>query len=117
MTPLENKKTAIQFYKMAFEGNPEKAVHDYVGDDYFQHNPLVADGKQGLLIISIACKENILISLCVSCVLLLKTTLSLSIHTKFGAHLTIKNTSLWIFSALILRAKSLNTGIVSKKLS
>ena len=50
MTPLENKKeTAIQFYKTAFEGNPEKAVHDYVGDDYFQHNTLVADGKQGFI--------------------------------------------------------------------
>ena len=54
MTPLENKKeTAIQFYKTAFEGNPEKAVHDYVGDDYFQHSPwdsiqeVIEDTKSG----------------------------------------------------------------------
>ena len=38
MTPLENKKeTAIQFYKTAFEGNPEKAVHDYVGAVSYTH--------------------------------------------------------------------------------
>ncbi|MTI16240.1 hypothetical protein E1162_03185 [Rhodobacteraceae bacterium RKSG542] len=41
----KNKQNAIAFYKMAYEGNPEKAVELYVGDDYIQHNPLVGDGK------------------------------------------------------------------------
>ena len=41
-----NKSNAIEFYKMAYEGNPVAAVENYVGDDYTQHNPLVADGKQ-----------------------------------------------------------------------
>lgn len=31
---------------MAYEGNPTKAVELYVGEDYKQHNPMVADGPQ-----------------------------------------------------------------------
>jgi predicted SnoaL-like aldol condensation-catalyzing enzyme len=45
----ENKKNAIAFYKMAYEGNPKKAVDLYVGDDYIQHNPAVANGTQGFI--------------------------------------------------------------------
>jgi len=41
----ENKKSAIAFYKMAYNGNPVKAVDLYVGDNYIQHNPLVGNGK------------------------------------------------------------------------
>lgn len=41
-----NKENAIAFYKMAYEGNPKKAVELYVGAEYIQHNPLVGDGKQ-----------------------------------------------------------------------
>jgi predicted SnoaL-like aldol condensation-catalyzing enzyme len=41
-----NKKNAIAFYKMAYEGNPEEAVGKYVGNEYIQHNPLVANGTQ-----------------------------------------------------------------------
>jgi predicted SnoaL-like aldol condensation-catalyzing enzyme len=44
--PQQNKQNAIAFYKMAYEGNPTKAVELYIGDEYIQHNPLVADGKQ-----------------------------------------------------------------------
>jgi predicted SnoaL-like aldol condensation-catalyzing enzyme len=40
----ENKNKAIAFYKMAYEGNPRKAVELYVGSEYIQHNPLVGDG-------------------------------------------------------------------------
>ena len=39
-----NKKNAIEFYKMAYEGNPRKAVELFVGSGYIQHNPLVGDG-------------------------------------------------------------------------
>jgi len=45
----ENKKNAIAFYKMAYEGNPAKAIEQYVGDEYIQHNPDVADGAQGFI--------------------------------------------------------------------
>jgi len=42
----ENKKNAIAFYRMSYDGNPKKAVELYVGDEYTQHNPLVGNGKQ-----------------------------------------------------------------------
>ncbi|MBL7560376.1 nuclear transport factor 2 family protein [Olleya sp. YSTF-M6] len=49
MNIAQNKKNAIAFYKMAYEGNPTKAVELYVGDKYIQHNPMVADGPQGFI--------------------------------------------------------------------
>lgn len=42
----KNKKNAIAFYKMAYEGNPRKAMELYSGDEYIQHNPDVGDGKE-----------------------------------------------------------------------
>ena len=42
----QNKASAISFYRMAYEGNPRKAVELYVGAEYIQHNPLVGDGKE-----------------------------------------------------------------------
>ena len=42
----ENKQNAIDFYKMAYDGNPQKAVDLYVGSKYIQHNPLVGDGVE-----------------------------------------------------------------------
>ena len=39
-----NKKNAIDFYRMAYKGNPRKAMERYVGSEYIQHNPLVGDG-------------------------------------------------------------------------
>ena len=32
-----------------FDGEPEKAIKLYVGDEYRQHNPMVADGKAGII--------------------------------------------------------------------
>lgn len=45
----KNKQNAIDFYRMAFLGNAEKAVELYVGEDYIQHNPDVEDGKDGFV--------------------------------------------------------------------
>jgi predicted SnoaL-like aldol condensation-catalyzing enzyme len=45
----KNKEHAIAFYKMAYEGNPKKAVELYVGEQYIQHNPDVADGLDGFI--------------------------------------------------------------------
>ncbi|MEH6449424.1 MAG: nuclear transport factor 2 family protein [Oleispira sp.] len=42
----KNKQNAVAFYRMAYLGEPAKAVEQYVGDDYKQHNPAVGDGKQ-----------------------------------------------------------------------
>lgn len=44
-----NKNNAIAFYRMAYLGDPAKAVELYVGAQYIQHNPLVADGKQAFI--------------------------------------------------------------------
>lgn len=45
----KNKENAIAFYKMAYEGNPKQAIALYVGDQYIQHNPDVADGLSGFI--------------------------------------------------------------------
>ena len=44
-----NKQNAIAFYRTAYLGDPARAVADYVGAEYLQHNPLVADGKQAFI--------------------------------------------------------------------
>ncbi len=44
-----NKQNAIKFYRMSYLGDPSKAVDLYVGAEYIQHNPLVADGKQAFI--------------------------------------------------------------------
>ena len=49
MSLSSNKENAIAFYKMAYEGNPRKAIELYVGSDYIQHNPDVADGTTGFI--------------------------------------------------------------------
>jgi predicted SnoaL-like aldol condensation-catalyzing enzyme len=41
-----NKKNAIEFYKLAYEGEPRKAVELYVGSEYIQHNPQVGNGTE-----------------------------------------------------------------------
>lgn len=45
----ENKKKALSFYKMAYNGDPKTAVEKYVGATYTQHNPDVGDGKQAFI--------------------------------------------------------------------
>ena len=45
----QNKKNAIAFYEMAYLGNPKKAIDNYVGNEYIQHNPDVADGLKGFI--------------------------------------------------------------------
>ena len=48
-TRAQMKDNAINFYKMAYEGNPKRAVELYVGGEYIQHNPDVANGTQGFI--------------------------------------------------------------------
>ena len=44
-----NKRNAVEFYRTAYLGNPARAVDDYLGAEYIQHNPAVRDGKQGFI--------------------------------------------------------------------
>ena len=44
--PSKNAANAEAFYDLMFNAcEPRRAVERYVGDDYIQHNPDVADGK------------------------------------------------------------------------
>ncbi|MFQ3214524.1 MAG: putative SnoaL-like aldol condensation-catalyzing enzyme [Marivirga sp.] len=45
----KNKANAIAFYRMAYEGMPQQAVADFIGEEYTQHNPDVANGTQGFI--------------------------------------------------------------------
>jgi len=42
----KNRNNAISYYKMAYGGQPRRAVEIYVGDEYIQHNPLVGNGTE-----------------------------------------------------------------------
>jgi predicted SnoaL-like aldol condensation-catalyzing enzyme len=45
-----NKQNVTAFYDLMFnQCRPREAIKRYVGDDYVQHNPEVADGKQGFI--------------------------------------------------------------------
>ena len=49
MSLKQNKNNAIAFYEMAYNGNPKKAIENFVGKEYIQHNPDVADGTLGFI--------------------------------------------------------------------
>ena len=51
MSKLEqNKANVIAFYELMFnECRPREAIGRYVGADYIQHNPHVANGKEGFI--------------------------------------------------------------------
>jgi predicted SnoaL-like aldol condensation-catalyzing enzyme len=50
MSLSQNKENAIEFYRMAYNGNPREAVNLFVGNDYIQHNLLVVNGKEPVIV-------------------------------------------------------------------
>ncbi len=51
MTDLErNKQNVVAFYDLMFnQCRPAEAIERYAGEQYIQHNPGVADGKQAFI--------------------------------------------------------------------
>lgn len=50
MPAQENKAAAIAFYELMFNDcRPREAIERYAGDEYIQHNPHVADGKEAFI--------------------------------------------------------------------
>jgi len=51
MSDLErNKQNVVAFYDLMFnQCRPREAIKRYVGAEYTQHNPGMADGKQGFI--------------------------------------------------------------------
>jgi predicted SnoaL-like aldol condensation-catalyzing enzyme len=49
-SPDQNRQNAMAFYDLMFnQGKPAEAVEHYVGANYTQHNPHVADGKSAFI--------------------------------------------------------------------
>ncbi|HSD69679.1 MAG TPA: nuclear transport factor 2 family protein [Woeseiaceae bacterium] len=55
----QNKKTVIAFYDAAINDKDFAAASVYLGDMYIQHNPLAADGPEGLKAFLEFAKENL----------------------------------------------------------
>ena len=51
MSDLErNKQNVVEFYDLMFnQCRPREAIERYAGADYIQHNPEVANGKNGFI--------------------------------------------------------------------
>jgi predicted SnoaL-like aldol condensation-catalyzing enzyme len=48
MTPEQNKKIVLEAFDTLFNRKNIEAARDFWSLDYIQHNPLVADGREGL---------------------------------------------------------------------
>lgn len=54
-----NKETVIAFYDAAINDKDFEAASAYLGDMYIQHNPMAADGPEGLKAFLDFAKENL----------------------------------------------------------
>jgi len=54
-----NKKNAIAFYEAAINDKDFEKASQYLGDKYIQHNPLAADGPEGLKAFLDYARENL----------------------------------------------------------
>lgn len=54
-----NKETVIAFYNAAINDKDFEAASQYLGDRYIQHNPIAADGPEGLKAFLDFAKDNL----------------------------------------------------------
>jgi len=54
-----NKQNVIAFYNAAINDKDFEKASQYMGDKYIQHNPLAADGPEGLRTFLAYAKENL----------------------------------------------------------
>ena len=54
-----NKQNVVEFYNLAINEKNYEAAEKYIGDTYIQHNPIAADGKEGLKNFLAYAKENL----------------------------------------------------------
>jgi predicted SnoaL-like aldol condensation-catalyzing enzyme len=54
-----NKKTVVAFYDAAINDKDFATASAYLGDKYIQHNPLAADGPEGLQAFLAFAKDNL----------------------------------------------------------
>jgi predicted SnoaL-like aldol condensation-catalyzing enzyme len=59
MTEERNKETVVAFYDAAINDKDFTAASAYLGDKYIQHNPLAADGPEGLQAFLEFARENL----------------------------------------------------------
>lgn len=45
---LSNKELVLSFYKKVIGGRNPALINDYIHEQYIQHSPFVADGREGL---------------------------------------------------------------------
>lgn len=53
-----NKRNVVEFYNLAINEKDFDAAEKYIGDRYIQHNPMAADGREGLKNFLAFAKEN-----------------------------------------------------------
>ncbi|HEX5154813.1 MAG TPA: hypothetical protein VFW07_25380 [Parafilimonas sp.] len=62
MNATANKASAVAFYDLMFnQCEPAKAIKEFAGDVYIQHNPHVGDGKPAFIDILNAWQGSILV--------------------------------------------------------
>jgi predicted SnoaL-like aldol condensation-catalyzing enzyme len=59
MAEESNKETVVAFYDAAINDKDFAAASAYLGDKYIQHNPLAADGPEGLQAFLEFARENL----------------------------------------------------------
>ena len=111
----QNKLNAIAFYQIMFDGDPEKAIELYVGDEYRQHNPVVADGKAGIIEYFTRMKREYPIKE-VRFVRVIAQGDLVAMHThQIWGEPDNKSMLLWIFFVLMKIIKLSSIGILYKK--